>query len=185
MSLTKKTTHVTEALANLIEQFKDKENLRDLIEIYVNQLQLLENTLDDVLKLTDEIDAAFGQQLDNLGQIVGEERFGRTDAQYRLAIKTRILINLSSGTSEELIAIVETIIGTSPTVAITEAFPASFDITIDTQITDGRTAGLAVASSKPAGVGSSFRWFEGANEFRFDTAGQGFDQGELGEAISD
>ena len=37
--------------------------------------------------------------------------------------------------------------------------------------------------AKAGGVGASFRWFEGTPEFRFDTAGKGFDDGKLGDAV--
>lgn len=49
------------------------------------------------------IDTAIGKQLDGCGYIVGEPRNGRTDNEYRLAIKFRIFVNTSNATPEDLI----------------------------------------------------------------------------------
>ena len=74
MGYSKNDNNVAEGLANLIEQFSDKENIRQYLTAFLNQIQDLENALNEILTLTYEISAAFGQQLDNLGSIVGEDR---------------------------------------------------------------------------------------------------------------
>jgi hypothetical protein len=102
MTLTKTTDHVTEALEHFVEQFKGKPNLSALMTAFVNQVQDLE---DACYELYTErwIDTAVGVQLDGLGAIVGEDREGRGDEEYRLAIKAQIQINFSEATPEDIL----------------------------------------------------------------------------------
>lgn len=91
------------ALARLSAQFSDKPRIAGLVESMVAPLATLEQ---DLLALKDQrwIDSAIGVQLDGCGYIAGVARLGRNDADYRLAIKARILGNLSSATPGALIA---------------------------------------------------------------------------------
>ena len=109
---TRITDHVDAALARLISQFRSpKPVLHGMIRSYVDQLQGLEDVLWDVLnhRLLDpapgESVGAEGVQLDILGKIVGQPRLGLSDAAYRTAIKLRIRVNRSRGSSEDLIQI--------------------------------------------------------------------------------
>jgi hypothetical protein len=81
-----------------------------------------------------------------------------------------IVVSMSSGT---------------PTIELRQSPPADFDITIDDVPTvNGEEIGRFVLDAKPVSVAGSFRWYEDTPEFRFDTSGQGFDQGKLGGASS-
>jgi hypothetical protein len=102
MSLVEKTTHVAEALANLIEKFRGSGKLQLFITSWVNELQELEGVFFDLLN-DRWVVTAEGEQLDGVGKIVGEERQGRDDDVYRIAIQARITINNGSGTPEEII----------------------------------------------------------------------------------
>jgi len=104
MSVTKITTHVEDAKARLLEQYKDTENIKKLVDIYSGQFQLSEDSGHDLF-LNRTFEDAVGDQLDGIGEIVGEERLGRSDAKYRVALTARIATNNSEGTPEELIAI--------------------------------------------------------------------------------
>lgn len=104
MTLSYKSTHVTEALGNYIEKFKDKPRLLALTTAYIEQIQDLEDAFYQLI--TDRtIETAVGTQLDGIGSIVGEDREGRDDSDYRLAIRVRILLNLTDGTIEQVIEI--------------------------------------------------------------------------------
>jgi len=128
MSLTEKTTHVSEAQSHLIEQFKSKTRILAVVESFVEQVQEIEAVLFDLMEER-WIDAAVGVQLDGLGDIVGEPRNGRGDDDYRLAIKARVQINLSSGEPERIIHILNLLTGS--TITLSEYFPAAFVADID------------------------------------------------------
>lgn len=183
MAYTKKTTHVSEAIRNLIDVFQDKPKVVGLLTAFVNRVQELENVFSDILTKT-ALEDATGAQLDLLGAIVGEERFGRTDLQYATAINARIRLLQSEGTAEDVIDLITAIVGDLQ-VNVVEAYPAKFSATIDDPVdpteVDIGAMGNLIASGKPAGVGMSLIYHISPNPFRFDVAGQGFDQGELAE----
>ena len=185
MTLTKKTTHTDDAQKNLISQFRRRADFDAWIGALVQELIDLEVAAFEVLDGTLTVGSTAGANQDVLGRLVGVEREGRSDADYDLRIAAQILLNISSGTIEQVIAIVEAMIGTTPVVEVTEDFPAEFDVTIDdTSVSNGDEVGSLVILAKPAGVFGSFRFFDGAPEFRFDTAGKGLDQGKLGGVVS-
>lgn len=73
------------------------------------------------------IDTSFGVTLDGIGDIVGEDRQGRTDGDFRIAIKTRIFLNASSGEPDTLIrAVRELTVATS--VQYNENYPAFVEL---------------------------------------------------------
>jgi hypothetical protein len=102
MTLTKKTDHVIEAKDNLVEQFKKSPKMQAFIAAFADQVQDLEDAFFEVFEER-WIDTAVGVQLDGLGAIVGEDREGRGDDEYRLAIKARIQINFSEATPEDML----------------------------------------------------------------------------------
>jgi len=181
MTLTKTDDHVAEALDHLIQKFKGKERVAALITSYVEQIQDLEDALWGVL-LGRQIDNAVGEQLDGLGSIVGEDRNGKTDDQYRIAIRTRILINASSGTAEDAIGILKA--ATGSVVKIREFFPAAFIAELTTPVDTGFDAALVAVylrEGKAAGVLAHLVYYP-EDPFRFDTSGQGYDEGHYGGA---
>jgi len=96
------------ALARLLGQFSDSTALRELICSLVSPLDELEAALLDVHYNRWIAATTTGEQLDVLGRIVREQRNGLDDATYLRAIRTRVLINRSSGKREELIDIATT-----------------------------------------------------------------------------
>jgi hypothetical protein len=117
-----------QALDLLLEQFKgqDKPNLYALITALVDQLQDIEEGALE-LKSVRSIDNSEGVQLDILGLLIGVDREGRTDAEYRLALKNQIFINTSSGEPESIITFIEFLTdGTE--VILKELFPAAFQV---------------------------------------------------------
>jgi hypothetical protein len=180
MTLAKKSNHRDEALRQLAQQFQGKPRLQALLEAFLTQVQALEDALFSVLEET-PISTAVGAQLDGLGSIVGEAREGRADPDYRIAILARIRINLSSGTPEDIIALIRAVLG-PVTVKLTEYFPADFIAEvlgpIDPLAVNPAQVGAFVRSGRPAGVGSGVV-FHVTPEFRFDsTVGHGFDAGK-------
>lgn len=98
------TDHNARARARLVQQFKDKPKIEGFLDAFVTQSQDLENATYDVLTKRNVFDAE-GVQLDLVGTIVNEPRKGRDDDAYRIAILTRIGINVSRGTPENLIVV--------------------------------------------------------------------------------
>jgi hypothetical protein len=151
MSLVEKTTHEAEAVATFLQQFKGKAKLAALLASYVDQVQQLEAVLFDVLA-SRAIDAAEGDQLDLLGDLVGQDREGRSDSDYRIWIKARIRVNLSSGTGNDIIATVGAILGTAGRVTITELPPAAMRVDVSNAL-GGTPADVAELISQARGAG--------------------------------
>lgn len=96
--------HSDQAIARLMEQYKEKENIEKLIRIYTDRIQEIEDALQP-LYLDRMIDNAEGVQLDRFGEIVVLDREGRSDEVYRRFLKVKIGINISKGRPEEVISI--------------------------------------------------------------------------------
>jgi len=151
MPLTKKTNHSEEAQGRLLEQFRESEKFKALVASYAAQVQELENVL---FQLIDDrtIDTAVGVQLDGIGQIVGQAREGRTDDQYRLILKTRITINNSSGTVEDIIAVCDAVTGAN-TIEVQQYFPKAVNVILtDALVEDPDEVEKIVESVVDAGV---------------------------------
>ena len=127
---------------------------------------------------------AIGQQLDNIGEIVGETRQGRDDAEYLIALQARIKLNTSSGTIEDVIGVMA-LVAPLFTVVTTELFPASFSIEVSTAIveeSDIDRLAIFTKSAKPTGVGGQIQYHV-AGAFQYDgPAGSGYDLGKYGNA---
>lgn len=143
------TTHVTDSQARLPEQFKTASNLKNLIEAFADSTQDFEDLVYPLFTLLD-IDTMVGVQLDGIGSIIGEPRLGRSDAEYREALRLAITLNISSGEPETVIALFKSL--TDPTGAIDyyEDHPAGYVIYGD----GDQFAELleAMEAASPAGV---------------------------------
>ena len=98
--------HVARALSLLIEEFKRSSRLNAMVKVMVEQAQEIEYVGSDLLS-SRSLFTAGGAQLDGIGEIVGEERQGRNDTDYRTAILFRIYINVSNAEPETLITAVK------------------------------------------------------------------------------
>jgi hypothetical protein len=92
---------VNEALARATSQFQASPKVLALLEAVVGPLDDVKGTTDS-LKTERWIDTAIGKQLDGCGAIVGELRKGRSDDDYRAAIRFRVFVNISQGTPSAL-----------------------------------------------------------------------------------
>lgn len=119
-------THRDDALARLTSQYQHANRLRDLVGISANRTQSLEDVLQQLLRER-WVDTAIGEQLDELGNIVGEERLGRSDRQYRPAIRLRIELNRSGGQPESVIQFLERGFG-AEIVDYREIYPAKIEV---------------------------------------------------------
>ena len=104
--LSKIETHVIDGLNRLAFQYRGKSNFENLLRVFLNRFQNLENCYSDFydrLSLTN----SSGQQLDNFGKIVGQNRDGNNDETYRILLRAKVGINVSRSLPENLINIVK------------------------------------------------------------------------------
>jgi hypothetical protein len=116
--------HVDEMIHYLVTQFKEKPRLYALLESFGLRIQDLENTCFDV-QASRLFDNAEGVQVDGFGSIVGEAREGRTDVDYKTAIRARMILNFSHGTIEDILALLVNITGNNR-IRLEESYPAGF-----------------------------------------------------------
>lgn len=105
-------------------------NWQNLVRVEGFQSQELEDAVFQVL-LGRSVDDAVGAQLDLLGKLVGQPRYGLVDDDYKVYIRARVSTNNSEGTIEDLISVVQGIIG-SPGVPfyLRQVFPKTIDLQI-------------------------------------------------------
>ena len=123
MNVTQITTHVSDAKARLLEQYKGIATIEGLLDaLGGQQIQDLE---DAIFGLKDRlnIDVSEGVQLDDIGTIVGQAREGQADEVYKLLIKARIGKNVSESEIERVISVWK-IITQSNVVHLVENYPA-------------------------------------------------------------
>ena len=171
MSLTKNNNHEAEAPKLFIVQFQDSPNMVAFIKLMARQVQELEDAQFEILFEVSDITIAIGEQLDNLGRILNDQRNGRTDVDYRVGLLARINLNLSEGTGEDLIALVLGVVGPN-SITLQEFFPAHFDLIIEDPVPAeaGNLANIFVQSAKAAGVRGITHWQieTGVDYFGFD-----------------
>jgi hypothetical protein len=121
-------------------------------------------------------DVAVGAQLDNLGEIVGQPREGRTDDVYRLWLQARILVNRSTGKADDTLTLLALIAGDSDFDLI-EYPPAAYAVYAFDLGVDEQAVFDLVKLVKPAGVRMILVYSESPAEdlFRYDTPGKGYD----------
>ena len=123
---------VSVGLSRMLSQWKDKAVITGLFKSYLENIQVVENMWFQLLEERD-IYTAIGEQLDVLGLIVGENREGRDDEEYRQALFNRIALNSSDGTPNKVLEILE-VITLGENVNLFEHFPANIHY-----FTDGTT----------------------------------------------
>jgi len=157
-----------DTLSLMIEQFKRSDNLKGVIEVFTEQLEET-NDQADFLIMKRLISTAEGVQLDGIGEIVGEDRQGRSDDDYRVAIEFKVFINVSSGQPDVVMTVLKTVTQATQ-VRLIEFFPAHIYL-----YTNGSDilGDLLVTMRKviPAGVGLSIVAGYGVVPFEFDTEG--------------
>ena len=104
------TTHVEDGLGRLAEQYKNRPKIVAVHSALYNQIQELEDAIfaiDAGRQLWNGVTSpSIGQQLDNLGTIVGISRNGLSDAQYLLFIFGKVAENFSDTTLESISSVV-------------------------------------------------------------------------------
>jgi len=169
--------HILQALGKLLTPFKGKPRFANWCAVPVNQCQELEDQLWALLALLD-VDAADLPRLILLGKIVGQTQRGTLE-QFRRYVKTRVLVNRSSGTAPQLIKIAGLLMGgpgAAPPAEViyTEHQPASITIEAVDAVSelDGATVLEFLQQAKLAGVGLHLVASTSTDGFLFGTAAE-------------
>ena len=122
MTILNRVDYVAEALSKLPSQFSKSENLKGLIQSFMEEVQTVEDLFH---QLNDErgLPTAIGAQLDVIGENHLVYRGGRNDEDYRQAIINRIAVTNSTATIDNLIEIAQ-LISQSNESTLVEAYPA-------------------------------------------------------------
>lgn len=175
-TLSPATDHVAIGLASLPFQFDDSTVLRELLTIYLEEVQEYEQLLYDVLA-QQSLDEAVGFQLDIIGEQIGKRREGVTnDETYRRLLKVQIAINTSKGQAKTVTDVWKYLLNTS-NVQLREEFPAGIRLYAEGSIPTkeilesvARTVPITVKVGFVAGVSSGQPFcFEGNTGLGFSS----------------
>lgn len=121
---------VASGLGEMLSQFDGAPKLRRLAEIFLEQLQDVENVvLDLVYERT--LDGASGFWLDVIGRILGEPRGGLDDNAYRRFLEARAVVIFSTGVREDVLSIMS-LLTQSDDIHVQSNFPAAFIVNYTT-----------------------------------------------------
>jgi len=136
----------------LLSQFHGRPRIEALATILAGRLQRIEVALWQLL-VERRIDTALGLELDVIGRRLGVARDGRRDDAYRRRLRAEILVLRSSGSPEDLIAIVRAFAG-DDSVELDELYPAELAAVLGMELGDVEALDLAslLARAKAAGV---------------------------------
>jgi hypothetical protein len=158
----------------------DPSNVSKFVRAFADQIQILEDTTADVKALR-QLQYAEEIQLDEIGAIVGENRQGKTDADYRIAILSRINTNASRGEPERLISALKQITE-STDVRYKETYPATVQIAFSAPlVVDGLKQYMQSVCA--GGVQLILEQHSTSAPFVFDIGPEGFDTGHLATLI--
>jgi len=141
--------HVAKGLALLTEQFKGKPVIEALLSAPLGRVQRLEDEI-WVALWGWVLDYAEGQQLDDLGVIVGQPREGRSDEDYKFAIRVRIRVNRSQGKAEDVIQVARLLSSVSTYV---EYFPLGWEVSIYNILNSGDVIRLLTETKAASSYG--------------------------------
>lgn len=102
--------HTDRAIANLLFQFKEADNIKGLVKVFTDELQIVEAEAIKLLTLR-ILEIATGKQLDNIGEVLKTPRRNQTDEEYRATLKIRNVRQTASGTTEDILDILRLFTG--------------------------------------------------------------------------
>lgn len=146
----------------LPEQYKDTANLNAILEVLASpfdDLKVVYNDLKNLLNLED----VEGAQLDLIGNLVGEKRNGREDAEYLIGIRFKIFKNTSKALVDDVVKALK-FITQADLVVYSDNPPASYTI-----YTNGKTLASNINEmiDKLSAAGVSLIVYASDGEFPF------------------
>jgi hypothetical protein len=150
-------SHQTEAVASLTQKYRNLPNTAALMRALVAWCDRIEALFWELLARFN-LDDAVGVQLEALGEIVGQDREGRTDEAYRAAIRLRIHVNRSTGRPEDVIKFGDLTL--AETVDYTEGAIAAFTLTL-VNVDQPQEIAKLLKRVKPQGVYAVLEYWGG------------------------
>lgn len=151
MSLTLIDNHIEEGLDRLLQRNKDSYNINSLLTSFIKPVQDIENQNYE-LYTERSLDTSIGAQLDGIGKIVGLDRNGLDDIDYRTALIIQIQINKAGGEPESIIAAIRQLFKTEE-IEFKDIYPANYEVYVVSDIIVENAKSL-ITSISPAGVGN-------------------------------
>lgn len=141
--------------------FWGKPRIAALLRAYLRQVQIIEDTVWDVLDRY-TITGADTARLDVLGRIVGQPRYWSDDEIYRAVIRGKIRANRSRGLTEDIVEVVQAVTPTDDTVHVEHYSPATAYVWAEAPIADNIATALEflLPKTRAAGVQLHFFWTE-------------------------
>ena len=115
-----------EAVELLLPQFSNSANLQNFIRSLVGEFTVPYEDMFDIRENFDLL-VAVGDQLDLIGSLLNTSRAGLTDDQYRSTLFAVIFVNSSTGSPENLIQNLNSIVGEKGYLLL-ENFPAEVQV---------------------------------------------------------
>lgn len=138
-------------LNRLTSQFQDKEKLNKILEIYLEGIKEVDSEFEYLLNERG-VFVAVGDRLNQIGDLVGEERLGRGDEEYREAILARITVNNGEATPNDVLLALKFLTGADK-VNIWEHWPACIYLMSDGDVSQNTLR--YVKDTCPAGVNAT------------------------------
>lgn len=154
MALPEKIDHVSIGLSRVLSQFSESVTLLEILTIYLERFQELEEVF---FQLLDErgIYVAEGEQLDVIGSLFNIERDGLSDPVYRQRLLAEVSIGSGSATIEEIREVL-TILTESESVKIFE-YPSAHIYAHISGFASNLDA-VSLQEATAAGVSSRLMW---------------------------
>lgn len=128
----------------------NKENFNKFVTVFTEEMQILEEAL-LILAEQKDINTVTGVWLEYLGKLIGEERKGRVDSEYRAALKLKISSNSADGTPDTISLLVKDYTS-SDNVRLSEGSIAWGVLYFDGSINIDNTLHKLVEDIKPVGT---------------------------------
>ena len=184
--------HEKESQRQLLSQYftRDTPKLRAVLKSFTDEIQAIH---EDIIYLERMLflDEAEGVFLDIAGELVVEPRNGRSDDVYREAIRVKAAVNRFSGTVDDLLTLIRLSYDGPSGARYTHPGGPTADIVVEAPLANLRPSlerfQQNLNRAKPAGreVFVHFNAGLAGSGFRFDTEGQGLDDGGLYGTIAD
>lgn len=176
--------HEQRALDKMPWYFRGKPRSEAFLREPLSAVQFLEDTIIDIL-IAGSLEGARSYMLDNLGEVVGEQRGGFEDFEYRRFIAARILANRSPTTDEAVIKVFKILVGDGVQVRHFNTYPSGFALV---SYSPGPRFSLEFRIrvrrliESMCGGGTTITLIESAPEYFTLDSGPGFGSGPLSRA---
>jgi hypothetical protein len=163
--------HVELANSRWTDAFRDKPVLTALLAAFVAEVQELEDSA-ETLRTLRLLDNSEGVQLDTYGAIVGLERLGLGDDDYRAMLKIWVYANRAHGGGDNVLYVVAAALGEDFDFQLIEHYPAAMLVELFSPLEiDEATVARLVKRVRQGGVNTQITWTseEEADVFLFAT----------------